>query len=293
MALDSRVTVGIGGRHVEVHCLNREARALVAFLFADLLVEDDSEPVARYEIALDSSMQAGWLAADGTVLLEGGTVYRQAYCLMNEILERCIYDNDRHHAVHAAAVSLGSSCIVLPGTSGAGKSTLTAWLVSQGFTYLTDELVMLDDQQVVPFTRPINLKKMVPFLVPLAGRCRDLLVQAREGIMIPHRLLGGNRISPGAIEPRVTHFIFPRFQAGEPPVLQEISAAQSCLQLMQCHVNARNLEKLGIPSLARVIRNCRSFSLNYGDTADLEKFFGERQRQQLFGRADHDEPPGP
>lgn len=293
MALDSRFTVGIGGRHVEVHCLNREARALVAFLFADLLVEDDSEPVARYEIALDSSMQAAWLAADGRVLLEGGTVYRQAYCLMNEILERCIYDNDRHHAVHAAAVSLGSSCIVLPGTSGAGKSTLTAWLVSQGFTYLTDELVMLDERRVIAFTRPINLKKMVPFLAPLAGRYRNLLVQGREGIMIPHRLFGGNRTSLEVIEPRVTHFIFPRFQAGEPPVLQEISAAQSCLQLMQCHVNARNLEKLGIPSLARVIRSCRSFSLTYGDTADLEQYFGRLQRQRFFGSTSHDLPPGP
>ncbi|SHH42937.1 hypothetical protein [Desulfofustis glycolicus] len=293
MVLDSQFTVGIGGRSVEVHCLNREARALVVFLFADLFVEDGGEPIKRYEIGVDSSMQAALLTVDGSVLLEGGTVYRQAYCLMNEILEQCIIDNDRHHAVHAAAVSLGSTCLVLPGTSGAGKSTLTAWLVSRGFSYLTDELVMLDDQRVIAFTRPINLKKMVPFLAPLAGRCRDLLVQAREGIMIPHRLLGGNRISPDAIEPRVTHFIFPRFQAGESPGLQEISAAQSCLQLMQCHVNARNLEKLGIPSLARVIRNCRSFSLTYGDTADLEQFFGERQRQQLFGRAGHGEPPGP
>jgi hypothetical protein len=293
MAFESRFRVGIGGRSVEVRCLNREARALVAFLFADLLVEDDIEPVSRYEIGVDSSMQAGWLAADGTVLLEGGTVYRQAYCLMNEVLERCIFDNDHHHAVHAAAVSLGASCIVLPGTSGAGKSTLTAWLVSRGFSYLTDELVMLDEQRVIALTRPINLKKMVPFLEPLAGRFPDLLVQGREGIMIPHRLLGGNRTSPEAIKPSVTHFIFPRFQAGEPPALQEISAAHCCLQLMQCHVNARNLEKLGIPSLARVIRTCRSFSLTYGDTDDLERFFGRHQRHQLFGIAGHDAPPGP
>ncbi|MBE0583368.1 MAG: hypothetical protein IH612_06340 [Desulfofustis sp.] len=293
MAVETRFRIGIGGRFVEIHCLNREARALVAFLFADLMVEGDGEPVAHYEIGVDSSMQAALLTADGAVLLEGGTVYRQAYFLMNEVLEHCIFDNDRHHAVHAAAVSLGSSCIVLPGTSGAGKSTLTAWLVSRGFSYLTDELVMLDDQRVIAFTRPINLKQMIPFLAPLAGRFRDLLVQGREGIMVPHRLLGGNRSSSEATEPRVTHFVFPRFQVGEAPALQEISAAQCCLQLMQCHVNARNLEKLGIPSLARVIRNCRSFSLTYGDTADLELFFGTQPRQQLFGIIGPDEAPGP
>ena len=78
-----------------------------------LLVDAGDEPVVRYEIGVDSSMQAGLLTADGAVLLEGGTIYRQAYTLMNEVIERCIFDNNHHHAVHAAAVSFGASCIVL------------------------------------------------------------------------------------------------------------------------------------------------------------------------------------
>jgi hypothetical protein len=283
MAIDSRFFVGVGGRSVEIVCLNRDARMLVCFLFADLLVEPDDDPVRQFEIALDPVVQGGLLCVDGVAVQEGGSLYRTAYYLMNEVIELCITGNDRHHALHAAVVRRGDNCIVLPGNSGAGKSTLAAWLVTRGFAYLTDELVLLEGQRVIPFTRPINLKKPVPFLIPLCARFRELIVTARDGTMIPHRLLGGSHRRPAGTQHRVTHFLFPSFQAGEPPKLEELSAAQCCLQLMQCHVNARNLEGLGVASLASVIRNCRAYRLTYGNTADLEDIFAEESLASRFG----------
>jgi Coenzyme PQQ synthesis protein D (PqqD) len=44
---------------------------------------------------------------------------------------------------HAATVSRGEHCLLLPGVSGAGKSTLTAYLVAHGFAYLGDDFVAM------------------------------------------------------------------------------------------------------------------------------------------------------
>ena len=44
---------------------------------------------------------------------------------------------------HAATVSRGEQCLLLPGVSGAGKSTLTAYLVAHGFAYLGDDFVAM------------------------------------------------------------------------------------------------------------------------------------------------------
>jgi hypothetical protein len=44
---------------------------------------------------------------------------------------------------HAAAVSRGGHCVLLPGVSGIGKSTLTAYLAGHGFAYLGDDFVAM------------------------------------------------------------------------------------------------------------------------------------------------------
>lgn len=47
-------------------------------------------------------------------------------------------------ALHAAAVSRGERCVLLPAESGRGKSTLTAALAAAGFLVLGDDTVVLD-----------------------------------------------------------------------------------------------------------------------------------------------------
>jgi Coenzyme PQQ synthesis protein D (PqqD) len=51
-------------------------------------------------------------------------------------------------AVHAAAVTRGDDCVLMPATSGSGKSTLTAALLSQGFGYGSDDLALLTHEPV-------------------------------------------------------------------------------------------------------------------------------------------------
>lgn len=61
--------------------------------------------------------------------------------------------------LHAGAVELEGRVIVIAGVSGQGKSTLTAALVRSGFSYVTDELVIIDPStgSVRPYLKPLDL----------------------------------------------------------------------------------------------------------------------------------------
>src|SRR5579872_2224695 len=65
-------------------------------------------------------------------------------------------------STHAAAVSKGHGCALLPGVSGSGKSTLTASLLARpNIRYLTEDLALLDREKlhVLPVPGPIVLKR--------------------------------------------------------------------------------------------------------------------------------------
>jgi hypothetical protein len=106
-----------------------------------------------------------------------GATYSRAECLI---------------AIHAAAISNGKECIVLPAKGGNGKSTLTGALIGSGFQYCTDELVLLKHQthtvQAIPVAIALKpgswpvlnsfypeLESLPVFLRPDGKRVRYLL----------------------------------------------------------------------------------------------------------------------
>ncbi len=88
--------------------------------------------------------------------------------------------------------------------------------------------------------------------------------------MISHRFLNNNFEFK---QPKVTDVIFPQFDPNVEPRLQKITPAKSSLHLLQCHVNARNLQGHGISEMASIIKQCRSFTLSYSSFDDLRQFF--------------------
>lgn len=64
-------------------------------------------------------------------------------------------------AFHAAVVSRHGRTLVVPGRSGTGKSTLTACLVRQGWDYVSDEALAIDQANgdVVAYPRPLGLSR--------------------------------------------------------------------------------------------------------------------------------------
>ena len=61
-------------------------------------------------------------------------------------------------AIHAAALSLGDSCVVFPGNCGVGKTTLSAALIKDGFKYFTDDTAILDRKTLRVISVPVSLR---------------------------------------------------------------------------------------------------------------------------------------
>ncbi len=240
------------------------------FLFVDFSGSTLVEPLITYRISREgcSSRPKLCLFSKGRQLYSGLSEYLLAYTLMNDVIYHIIDKTDSQHALHAGAVWYDDQCVVFPGASGRGKSTLTSWFISNGFQYLTDELVFISNERIVyPLTRPVNLKVRIsemPWLLKENGKGR--IIEDRNGSMISHRLFN-SKFKPR--NPKVTHFLFPEYRKGAQVSLKKMSPARSSLYLLRSHVNARNLSDHGIAGLSGIARKCSSFELIYGSFDDL------------------------
>lgn len=246
---------------------------IASFLFTDFPGSTSKRnPTLKYHLVSDGRQPMLSLWFGDRQLYSGVSRYQLAYILMNEVIFHCIDKNRQHHALHAGSVKKGERCFIFPGKSGKGKSTLTAWLIANGFQYLTDELVFISNNcRVIPLTRPVSLKvnsSHVSWL--LKKNHTDQIITDEMGSMIPHRLLNPDF---SAHEPFATHILFPEYREGGELSLKEITPAKSSLYLLQSHVNARNLPGHGITELCNIVRKCRSYDFVYGSYDDLEAVF--------------------
>ena len=63
-------------------------------------------------------------------------------------------------AVHAGVAGWSGGIVAIPAESGDGKTTLTAALLRHGFTFLSDEALVFDnDASVVPYPKPLALSE--------------------------------------------------------------------------------------------------------------------------------------
>jgi hypothetical protein len=271
--------VSFAGSSVRIDCDGREAASVVDFLFRD---------IPALETPPHVSLDVRGADGEGVLTLQSGDalLYRGTSlgALARMLIERAAYHlSDRSIGgllLHAAAVSHGDRCVLLPGKTSAGKSTLTAWLVARGYRYLTDELVYIPagTTTVVPFPRPLNVRAGGlnaldaagvnldgPGFERLTGRGLTLVRVSRENE-------DARQVRPAP----VTLLVFPRYQAGATFEATVASKAETGLGLMACLINARNLPEHGHGEVARIARDVPGFRVTYGDAASVEAWISER-----------------
>lgn len=264
--------VGFGEHSVIINAYGTGAEDLIDFLCCDLQVDSDAMVQGSYDLMIvgaNKQMVSLWLA--GRCLYSGENRYDLAYVLINEIIHQCIVDNKTGPVIHAAAIASEAGAVLLPGKSGAGKSTLTAWLLSQGCQYLTDELVLVTGpgRQLHPFTRPLSLKNgAAAVLDPFLSYAPSDVLSGGGGFMLPHRLVNSEFTRQ---RPPLSLVLFPEYKAGAPTELTKISAALGCARLLECYVNARNIPGHGVAQLAEIARATPLYELSYGGFLGLHE----------------------
>lgn len=71
-----------------------------------------------------------------------------AHLILDHAIPRLLSLKPGHLVLHASAVEMESQAIAILGKSGEGKSTLAAWLASQGFPLLTDDCLVLRQEEL-------------------------------------------------------------------------------------------------------------------------------------------------
>ncbi len=272
-------TVGFCGQYVTIHSYGPQAISLVDFLCSDMSEGASEPPRAIYDLMVIGKKPMLSLWQGEKKLYFGECWYRLAYTLINEIIYQCLAENSAGHAIHAAAICFEGKAIILPGTSGSGKSTLTAWLLDNGCTYLTDELVVISmpDKCIHPFTRPISIKAGSNSVISsFLNFDAQQVVAGSDGLMLPHRLVNPDY---QASIPPLSLILFPEYKSGEINDITRISGAKGCLRLIECYVNGRNIPGHGIDTLADLTRSIPIYQLTYssfdGLRSSLFELFAE------------------
>ncbi|MFW2367951.1 MAG: hypothetical protein ACN4GW_16155 [Desulforhopalus sp.] len=264
MARVQNITIGFCDQYVTINPYGPDALNLINFLCCDLHSNTDAIPRAVYDLIIDDKKRLYSLRKEDEQLYDGDNAYDLAYKLINEIIYECLVDNRAGQAIHAAAIGSVHGGVLLAGKSGSGKSTLSTWLISHGCNYLTDELVVLAGMppQILPFTRPLSLKtgacSVLGSLLDFDHRER---IVGNSGMMLPHRMINTNFTSS---TPPLSLVLFPQYISGTSIELTQLTGALGCARLMECYVNARNIQGHGISLLAQIARCTPIYQITYG-----------------------------
>jgi LicD family/Glycosyl transferase family 2 len=187
--------------------------------------------------------------------------------LLEEVVRSLIFELDTAVALHGASIAWQGKSVLIPGPTGAGKTSLTGWFAAMDFEFLSDELVILPGggRTTLSFPRPLLAKPGAEELLALLkGRARFVPTGANTLIGFDQPSPHGNQVRQAGL------MIFPNFVAGSPLEFVSVSPAQSGMKLMQCNLNARNLDDHGLRSLTAFARNVPALDLIYGGYEQLE-----------------------
>jgi hypothetical protein len=186
-------------------------------------------------------------------------------CIFQHLLERLHPGTDWLAIVHAAAVGRAGKAVGLPGSSGSGKSTLAAALTTQGFDYLTDDLLAIAAPRgdAVPWPMPMSVKRgswhvLAPYFPALdeapAYRTKGLdarLLKAPEGAW---------ELPPAPL----SALVFPTYEVGAPTRLIRLTPIDTLVKLLSDRVwLGQPLEERAVQRFLEWLRRVPAYSLGY------------------------------
>ena len=202
------------------------------------------------------------------------------YHLTDRIVFHLADKTEGVHCLHAGAVAKHGKALVIPANSGAGKSSFTTWLCANGFDYLTDELILVDEnRQIEGIARPIQIKPHGIDAVEHLIQQPDMVQKGKFANALPVSCLGGKVSESEKHDLKL--FVFPQYKKNAGYSLKRLSSAEAGMNLMANHVNARNLEGHGFREMMSLIRNTACYSLEYGGFDKLPNDFAEQVQSLL------------
>lgn len=214
-----------------------------------------------------------WVRPQVSFLFDGKAPFKplpldQALPMFEWGLNWCISNHIHTHLIsHAAVIEKDGKAVIMPGAPGSGKSTLCAGLMLSGYRLLTDELAVIDPEDLLltSLCRPINLK----------NESIDLIKKAFPEAVFSRTVNDTAKGTVSLLKPSGSSFqhddraeavaiVFPKYSHEESCRLQRLDKGQAFMQLAEQSFNYSLLGERGFNILSRLIERCDCYSLGYG-----------------------------
>lgn len=173
--------------------------------------------------------------------------------------------------LHAGSVRRNGAAIVLPAASGSGKSTLIGFLASNGFDYLSDDLVPLAAPrgEVAAFPLSINLKAGSRGLYPAPAGFEAVALRGRfrtDQLLVPPRCSW--ETPPTALRA----VVFPRYEADRATSFAPIEPLDGLARLFGDRIFlGYPLEEARIANFLRWAEGTPFYALEYSELTEATR----------------------
>jgi hypothetical protein len=239
------------------------AQAVIDFLFGDTSADDRIAPHTTFRLV--SSEPSLALYRDDALMLTSNDDAQIAEYLLGEVSYHLADKSNGGLVLHAGALAWQGQGVLVAGDIGSGKTTLTAWLVSLGLDYLTDEMVFVPNNSdtLNAFVRPLNCKSPSrPVLQPFFdfdAHAGSIYHAPSADLIPPTTLRPTNVLST----PHLRLMLFPQYAPNTECEVKLLSKAQTGMALMQTCLNARNLPEQVLSQVAHLARVAPAYRLRY------------------------------
>lgn len=231
-----------------------------------------------------------WLRPQLLVSIEGGNQFKPMPLAFGSAAFEWAFNlalaarTNQHLVVHAGVLARDDRAVALPAEPGAGKSTLSAALMGAGWRLLSDEAVVLaDDDAVLAIPRPVMLKGLATSVI--RSRFPSLEMTAprpappdTEGPLCLLRPTAES-VAAALVPARLRWVVFPRYRSGAALSVTELERGPAFMRLVENTVNYGVRGLSAFEQLGRIVSGATCHTLEYGTLDEALDFFDNLARE--------------
>lgn len=267
----------LAGLDVRLRSPGTDVAQRVLPAFAHLPPPRETAPSILVEIRRTSPGYT--VLADDVPIAAAREIAALAPSIKAELVQAVLARTEYRLAVHAAALAKNGRVLLLPGASGRGKTTLAAMLMANGFSFLGDDTVVLEREDLR--VRPI------PFALAVKAGAWDLLAPYHRQLLaspVDHRPDGRVvrylRPDPVATDAMPAGWIvFPQWQADGETRLTPIGRVDALRRFLSlCYAHTRRLSAKDVAQLVAWIARIECHELDASDLAGAVRLVAQHCR---------------
>lgn len=261
--------------HIRMRFSHSEQLSYIEPILSHLLENKPSTATVNLDIVQENSGRIV-LCRNQLPVLSCSELLRLAPLVKSLVWQTAVCAHDFFLDIHAGVVGDGEYCYLLPAASGSGKSTLTAALISHGFEYFSDEVALLqgNDLLVQPVPLAICIKDtgaaaLSHFFPQLSGQNLHLRGDGKRVLYMPPPI---QALPPAETLRPVGAIFFPYYAPDQQTKLESIPAIEALLSLLQeCLIVDTHLNKKKVSSLLDWIERTPCYRLTISNLNNAVK----------------------